>query len=152
MKSRVTLLITLLLFSCCIGSDSKEILIFKELIPEKDFSRESVILIIPFDGCSSCLNEATKLIPCVVENSGIVIIPYRHKKRIKFFIKENRLENDGIIIDSLQKTIINKIVNYKPIIFFINHNKIESSELVEYTKIQEIKKKINISKRGDQKW
>lgn len=142
MRYNMVLFLVMLLFSCNIASDTKKLQVIKELVPNKDFSNETIVLIIPFDGCSTCFFEATKLIPRVVENSGIVIIPNRHKKRIDFFLKENKLEDKGIVIDSLQKTTINKIVNINPVIYVIKENRVYFSSIIEYSNVNDIIKQV----------
>lgn len=138
MKSRLLLIVSLILFSCSNNSDIETVNVVKQLVPGKNLSHKTIVLIIPFDGCSTCFHEAVDMIPDVIGNSGIVIIPDRHKKRVISFIKENGFENKGIVIDTLQKTVINRLVDINPSIFVIENNEVRFSSVVEYPQLGDI--------------
>lgn len=125
-------------------SDSDRIVIntLSELTPGTDFSKKVIVLVIPFDGCNSCFNEATNLIPDVLNYSGIVILSNLLKKRIYNYLDNNDigLNNKNIIIDTLQISITNKLIDFNPRIMLINKNTVIYSQVVSVKTIEDINK------------
>lgn len=111
------------------SSMSNSIQTFKKLSPDTDFSVQKVILIIPFDGCSSCFEKAISLIPKVNSNGGLTIMPCLQKRRIYNLMEDRKLNN--IVSDTLQLTVKNNLVTTNPMIYVTNANKIIFSELVD---------------------
>jgi len=67
MKEIIFLLVSCFIFSCnnieSRNENRKTIEVIRQLLPDSDFSKQCIVLIIPFDGCSSCFDEAVHLIP-----------------------------------------------------------------------------------------
>ncbi len=148
MKSK-TILINLIIVTlfACNNSENKKVELrnietLTQIVTNNDFSQKVIVLIIPFDGCSSCFTESTKLIPEVLSYSGIVIIPNRHKKRIYNFINEIGADKNDIVIDTLQLSITNRIIDGNPKIFLIDHKKVLYSKTVDINSIEEIRSTI----------
>ncbi len=145
MKSSILLLTLIIaILSACNNTENKEkdlktLEILSQLAPNADFSQKIIVLIIPFDGCVSCFTEATKLIQEVLNDSGIVIMPNIHKRRVNNFSENIGIDRDDIIIDTLRLTIINKLIDINPKIFIVNKHKIVYSNIVELQSINEIR-------------
>ena len=144
MKNNIlVILLTLLLTSCnSVQNKNEDINIIetiKQLDPNIDFSQKLIVLIIPFDGCSSCFHEALSLIPDVIEKQNIIIIPNRYKKRILSFLNDAGIDVSAVIIDTMQLTVLNHLVDINPQFYVIEKQKVIFSETVEITTIDSIR-------------
>lgn len=149
MKYSVLILLLVILFSCHNTkkedekvSDTGVIEILKILAPEKDFSAKLFVLIVPFDGCSSCFEAALSLISEVSNKSHLIIIPDLYKRRVENFINDFGLTENFVAIDTLRLTIKNNLVESNPLIIVIENNKVIFSEAVEIGNMARIEKKI----------
>lgn len=143
MKNSIIMSVLFLLISCS-NSENKvmeitSLRVLKQLSPDTDFSKNLFVLIIPFDGCSSCFNDAISLIPELEKKPNLIIMPNINKKVITNTLENLDIERSTILMDTLQLTLIEKLVQSDPKIFFINRHKISFSSIVDNTTIQEIK-------------
>ena len=144
MKNKIILFISALLFSCSDqinnSQDTVTLKVLEQLAQDTDFSKNQLVLIIPFDGCISCFEKAVALIPEVSEKQGLIIMPNLHKRMVTNTLKDLGIDRDIVIIDTLQLTIKRNLVEGNPKLFLIENNKIMFSESVEYWSIEKIKK------------
>lgn len=142
-----------LLFLCvsCINKDKPNKVVsneenfintFQKLSPTTDFSTQKIVLIIPFDGCSSCFEKAISLISEVKKNEGLIIMPCLQKRRVYNFIEENAIDlNSVIIVDTLQLTVKNGLIDINPKIYVVESDRILFSKLVEELDINSFQSK-----------
>ena len=147
MKNSIIILLLIFLISCS-NSENKAmemttLSVLKQLSPDTDFSKNLFVLIIPFDGCSSCFNDAISLIPELEKKQNLIIMPNINKKVITNTLENFNIERSSILMDTLQLTLIEKLVQSDPKIFFINRHKISYSSTVNYSTLQEITEIIN---------
>jgi|GEM_PF-6315104 len=142
-KSKIFLIVLLTLYSCN-GSNnnkmqrSKTFEVIKHFNPDANLSEKFVVLVIPLDGCKSCIDESITLIPKVIKTPGLVIIPDRHKRRIENYINEVGIQKDLIVFDTIQLSFTNNIVDINPRIILIENEEIIYSNEIGYATIEEI--------------
>jgi len=143
MKEIIFLLVSCFIFSCnnieSRNENRKTIEVIRQLLPDSDFSKQCIVLIIPFDGCSSCFDEAVHLIPEISEKQNLVIMPSRHKRRVYNFLNDFGLDTDEVVIDTMQVTVENNLVNINPVIFIIENHAVKYKKVIEYTNMEEIR-------------
>jgi len=147
MKSIIKYIVFLLFIvnvPACNNSKKEEIILntLSRLSPHSDFNKRTIVLIIPFDGCASCFEEATNLVPDVLNYSGIVIVTNLLKKRIYNYLDDIGVKKDSVIIDTLQLSITNKLIDINPKIFVIENRSVIYSKIVSVQSIDEISKYI----------
>ena len=131
-----------LLIGCSNNPELKKLTILKQLLSGYELPQRTVVLIIPFDGCSSCFEAAVSLIPQVTDKKGVTIIPDRHAKRVTNFINENGFSEERILIDSLQLTILDNLIETNPKIFILYKNSIEYENNVNIEELDNISKNV----------
>ncbi len=143
MKNILFLLVSCFILSCnnteTRNEHRKIIETIKELSPNTNFSKQCIVLIIPFDGCSSCFDEAVHLIPEVSDKQNVIIMPNRHKRRIYNFLNDFDLDTDEVVIDTMQITVENNLVNINPVIFIMENEEIKYRKIIEHSNMEEIR-------------
>lgn len=143
MKKIIFLLVSCLLLSCnnieSKNDSRKTIEVIRQLSPDADFSKQCIVLIIPFDGCSSCFDEAVHLIPEISEKQNIVIMPSRHKRRVYNFLNDFGLEIDKVVTDTMMLTVVNNLIEINPELFIIENNVVKYKKIVEHANMKEIR-------------
>jgi len=134
----------LVLFISCLNSENsvQEITILrvlKQLSPNTDFSKNLFVLIIPFDGCSSCFNDAISLISELNNKPKLIVMPNINKRVITNTLEDFGIDQNTILMDTLQLTLIEKLVESNPKIFFVKNQKILFSTTVDNFSIENIK-------------
>jgi hypothetical protein len=146
MKSSLTILLLAITFSCTIsekkGQESTTLNVLKQLSPETDFSGSLFVLIIPFDGCSSCFDDAISLIPKVNKKPNLIIMPNINKRVVYNTLADLGIDQSTILLDTLQLSVREKLVETNPRIYLVNNNEISFSETVDYSTIDKIRKMI----------
>lgn len=147
MKNSFILLIVVVVFSCNTsekeGQEKTTLEVLKQLSPATDFSGSLFILIIPFDGCTSCFDYAVSLIPSLDKETNLIIMPNIHKRVIINSMEDLGIDQNTIIMDTLQLTLKKKLVESNPRILLIDDNKITFSEIVDVTNIESIREIIS---------
>lgn len=139
MKIKISIFfIFLVSISCITNRDIPEFELIRKLISNVETKDSCIVLIIPFDGCSSCFEEAVAIIPEITDKGGVVIISERQVKRVKSFIERYEFNPQRIVVDSTQSVLINGIIETKPKIFKLDRKRIQKSFIVEYSQINEI--------------
>lgn len=143
MKIYIFLLLICFILSCNnvgIRNENRKIIeTIKELSPNASFSNKCIVLIIPFDGCSSCFDEAVHLISEVSDKQNIIIMPSRHKRRVYNFLNDFDLDTKEVVVDSMLVTIGNNLVNINPVLFIIENNAVKYKKVIEYSNMKEIR-------------
>jgi spore cortex formation protein SpoVR/YcgB (stage V sporulation) len=143
MKEIIFLLVSCLLFSCnnteSRNENRKTIEVIRQLSPDADFSKQCIVLIIPFDGCSSCFDAAVHLIPEVTDKQNIIIMPSRHKRRVYNFLNDFGLEAEEVVTDTMLITVGNNLANINPVLFIIENDVIKYKKIVEHANMKEIR-------------
>ncbi len=148
MKNNIVVFVFVLLFSCTNANrinnaqESITLKVLKQLAPDTDFSQKQFALIIPFDGCITCFEEAVALIPEVSQKQGLIIMTNSHKRVVINTLEDLGIHRDLVIIDTLQLSIKRNLVEGNPKIFLIENNKVVFSETVEYPTLKKIEKVI----------
>ena len=142
--NKLFILVFALLFSACNQNvkekdliDSVKTVICK-LYPERVLEKELLVLIIPFDGCSTCFEEAIFLIPLIEERHGLIIFPEIHSRRVYNYLEEIGINKESVLVDTMRLSMINGLIDYNPMLYMIRNDSLIYSELVDVSTIDTI--------------
>ena len=146
MKSKLIILLLSITFSCTMSEkkDQKDtaLNVLKQLSPKKDFSDSFFVLIIPFDGCSSCFDYAISLIQ-ELNKQDLIIMPNINSRIIYNTLDDLGIDRSKVLVDTLQLSVRENLVETNPMIYQIINNNISFSETIDYSTIEHIREIID---------
>ena len=88
-------------------------------------SENTVVLLIPLSGCSSCINPSITFVKSNIGKKNIIcIVSSIGKKVIQFRFSDNEINNKNFISDTKSHAIDLKFIYNKPVAFFISKKKL----------------------------
>ncbi|MBN2664613.1 MAG: hypothetical protein JXR68_13270 [Bacteroidales bacterium] len=99
-----------------------------------DFVNKQIIVIIPGDGCSVCINEAETYLEEFIDDErfGFIFSAIYNYKDIKIKYRHIDLKKSNVAIDKDNLLVKHKILLTSPILIFIDNKRVVRMELLEY--------------------
>lgn len=135
MKIKYCLILLLCLLSCNRFKDKEEfiITILKQHGINSDYNRNSVVLVAPVMGCSTCIDPVKKFIRQVDNPYFHIIISCYTIKDFRFSFTEDELNNKSYVVDSTGQAIRYKLADMGAKMYFFRGQEILAVKRVSCT-------------------
>lgn len=130
------LCISLILFSC-VGNQTIKMIneIFAHYDHDIDVSEKLVVVVIPAEGCDSCIDTTFLFLEENRNENMKVIATGYNKKMIKIRLNKFDLREINIVIDYKGLSLKNKLVDFTPVVYLIENNSVTNKITLTFDNI-----------------